>query len=162
MKRIPILFLAGLFLLTACDQKGKVPMSQSNFMMRLKRSQDTVTLFSRQKEIQTRIITNMGKYVANNLNFTGWSFSVENINGQTLDLKVPAPKDTTGYNTKFVLFIPQDDAKIKEETAKLKVGDLIKVDGEIAMKTAEGKISMTDYFTSDSAKFIKIIPTQIK
>lgn len=161
MKRIPILFLAGVLLLAACE-KGKVPRTQSDFLMRLKRAQDTVTLFSNQKELQTRIITNMSKYVAVNMNFTDWSFAVENINDQTLDLKTPAPKDTTGYNTKFVMVIPQDDAAIKDKVAKLKQGDLIKVDGEIDMKTEDGKVSMNSYFASDSAKFIKIIPKQVK
>lgn len=162
MKRIPVLFLAGLLILAACDQKGKVPKSESDFVMRLKRAQDTVTLFQHQKELQTRIITNMGKYVANNINFKDWSFKVEGVNDQTVDLKVPAPADTTGYNVQFVMLVPEDDAKIQEQVSKLKAGDLIKVDGELAMKTDEGKVSMTGYFQSDTAKFIKIIPTQIK
>lgn len=162
MKRIPVLFLAGLLMLAACDQKGKVPKSQSDFVMRLKRAQDTVTLFQHQKELQTRIITNMGKYVANNMNFTDWAFKVERINGETVDLKVPAPTDTTGYNVRFAMLVPEGDAKLQGQVSKLKVGDLIKADGELAMKTADGKISMNEYFQSDSAKFIKIIPKQLK
>ncbi|PWG79614.1 hypothetical protein [Pararcticibacter amylolyticus] len=159
MKRKPILFLAGLLFLIACGQKASVPRSQSDFVMRLKRAQDTVKIFQHQKELQARIITNMGKYVANNLTFKHWTFKVENISDLGLDLKVPAPKDTTGYNVKFVMPVSPE---VKDAASKLKVGDLIKVDGEIAMKTPEGKISMNDYFQSDSAKFIKIAPTLIQ
>ena len=162
MKRIPILFLAVMFILAACDQKGKVPQSQTDFLMRLKRSQDTATLFSHQKEIQMRIITNMSKYVASNLNFTGWSFKVEKVNGDMLDLKTPAPADTTGFNTKFVMLTSAADAKVKDALAKVKEGDVINVDGEIDMKTADGKISMTNYFTTDSAHYIKLLPKQVK
>lgn len=161
MKRLPILFLAGVLMLCACDQKGQVPKSESDFVMRLKRAQDTVTIFEHQQELKNRIITNMSKYVANNMNFADWSFRVEKMSDSELGLKVPAPKDTTGYNVRFVLPLG-GDAKLKEALAKVKEGDFIKVDGEIDMKTADGKVSMNDYFLTDSARFIKLSARVIK
>lgn len=163
MKRAPILFLAGLLVLAACDQKGNASLAQKNFLMRLKRAQDTISIFSGQPEIKTRIITNMSKYVRDTaLTLKGWNFKVTAIKGPEIDLQSPEIGDTTASNVKFTMLVPQSDAKLKDEAAKLKVGDKIMVDGEMAMKTDDGKISMSSYFTSDSAKVIKFVPTGIK
>lgn len=163
MKRIPILFLAGLFLFSACEQKRKAPRTQVNFLMRLKRAQDTAKVFTHQEAIRTRIVTNMSKYLRDSaLSFTDWTFKVTGTSPSQVNLQSTDIGDTTASNVKFAMLLSQADAKIKEKVASLKTDEVIKVSGEMNMKTPDGKISMTSYFNPDSAQVIKFIPKAIK
>lgn len=157
----PILMLLACLILAACSNEPKIAVSQKNFVERLKRAQDTATLFDKQQAIKQRIITNMGKYIAANMTFSKWKFDVKSVSPQSLELKVPAIEGQSGYDVKYVITLPTDDAALQEGLAKVKSGDNIKIDGQVAMFTPDGKISMNDYFLTDSAKFIKIKPTKL-
>ncbi len=159
-KLITLILLGGLFI-SACSENMSVPPSQSNFVGRLKRAQDTVTLFKNQAALKNRIVTNMAKYVAANMEFKAWKFDVEDVNTNSIQLKVPAPTDTAGYNVNYRIFLPLADAELNKALTAIKAGDKIKLDGVIDMKTADGKISMNDYFSSDSAKYIKLAPSKL-
>lgn len=162
MKGKPILFLAGCALFAACTAGSSITVSQKNFVERLKRSQDTVTQFKKYPVIQQRIITNMGKFVAANMNFAKWTFKVEKVSENAIELKVPAGTDTAGYNVKYVINMPVATAAVQTALEKVNEGDNILVDGKIAMLTADGKINMNDYFTTDSLHFIKIDPVKVQ
>ncbi|WP_407430257.1 hypothetical protein [Arcticibacter sp.] len=162
MKRI--LHLAGLACLLAlmsCEQKADP--SQKKFLERLKLTQDTVNIFQNKEVLKARIITNLNRYVRDNaLTFKNWTFQVENIAADKLDLKSITVGDSSIYGVRFAMLIPEDNAPLKEEIGKLRVGDKITIDGEMAMKTEDGKVSMNSYFDSDSTKFIKLMPKEIK
>ena len=161
MKRVLFLFLAAATLLAGCDQKGSLTRTQANFLKRLKRAQDTVNIFS-QRELKQRVVNNMNRYVRDTaLNFKGWHFKVTKIDGQLVYLRTPLPKgDTTGFNVEF-LIEPANAAGLGELNSKLKPGAQLTIDGELAMKTPEGQISMDDYFYHDSLKFIRLVAKSV-
>lgn len=160
MKRILLLGLSGLFLLMACEKP--VSKSQNSFLVRLKQTQDTVDIFQNQI-LKDRVITNLNKYVRDNaLTFTEWNFKVENISGNQVYLKSTIVGDSSIYGVKFAMLVPTEESQIKTDISKLKVGDLIEVDGNMAMTTEDGKVSMNSYFASDSTHIIKLLPKEIK
>jgi len=153
-------FMAILLTFMSCEQQADP--SQKQFLVRLKETQDTVNIFQNKEILKNRVITNLNKYVRDHaLTFQNWTFQVEGIGADKLDLKSAGAGDSTIYGVRFALLIPQD-AALKDAIAKLKVGDKIAVNGEMAMKTKDGKVSMNSYFESDSSKFIKLTPTALK
>lgn len=153
--------MACILFLMSCEQKADP--SQKQFLVRLKQTQDTVNIFQNKEVLKTRVITNLNKYVRDHaLTFKNWTFNVENITADKLDLKSAEVGDSTIYGVRFAMLVPQNDATLKDAIAKLKVGDKIAVNGEMAMKTEDGKVSMNSYFESDSTKFIKLLPREIK
>lgn len=152
--------LACLLILMSCERKADP--SQKQFLVRLKETQDTVNIFQNKEVLKIRVITNLNKYVRDHaLTFKNWTFNVENIAADKLDLKSADAGDSTIYGVRFAMLVPQDDVALKDAIAKLKVGDKIAVNGEMAMKTEDGKVSMNSYFESDSSKFIKLLPKEI-
>lgn len=103
----------------------------------------------------------MGKYIASNMDFKSWKFNVSEVSAREVLLRVPAGADTAGYNVNYRIALPAADPAITEALAKTKAGDEISIDGQIDMKNAEGRISMSGYFLTDSGKFINIMPTKI-
>lgn len=162
MKRtLHLACMACILFLMSCEQKADP--SQKQFLVRLKQTQDTVNIFQNKEVLKTRVITNLNKYVRDHaLTFKNWTFNVENITADQLDLKSTEVGDSTIYGVRFAMLMPQNDDALKGKIAKLKVGDKIAVDGEMAMKTEDGKVSMNSYFQSDSTKFIKLLPKEIK
>ena len=153
--------LACLLVLFSCEQNADP--SQKQFLVRLKQTQDTVNIFQNKEVLKSRVITNLNKYVRDNaLTFKNWTFNIENIAADKLDLKSAGTGDSSIYGVRFAMLIPQDDAKLKDAIGKLKIGDKIAINGEMAMKTEDGKVSMNSYFDSDSTKFIKLMPKEIK
>lgn len=162
MKRtLHLAMLVCLSCFMSCQQQADP--SQKQFLMRLKETQDTVNIFQNKEILKMRVITNLNKYVRDKaLTFKNWTFNVEKIEADKLEVKSAGTGDSTIYGVRFALLIPQDNSKLKDEISKIKVGDKISVDGEMAMKTEDGKISMNSYFESDSTKFIKLMPAEIK
>ncbi|PRY51451.1 hypothetical protein B0I27_10736 [Arcticibacter pallidicorallinus] len=162
MKRtLQLAGLACLLVLMSCEQKADP--SQSQFLLRLKKTQDTVDIFQNKEVLKARVITNLNKYVRDNaLTFKNWTFHVENIAADKLNLKSVGLGDSLIYGVPFAMLIPQNNAAVKDAITKLKVGDKIAISGEMAMKTEDGKVSMNSYFESDSTKFIKLMPTEVK
>ena len=160
MKRILLFGLSGLFLLMACEKKTSK--SQNSFLVRLKQAQDTVDIFHSQI-LKDRVITNLNKYVRDNaLTFSDWNFKVENITANQVNLKSTIAGDSSIYGVKFAIEIPTAESKIKTDVSKLKVGDLIEMNGEMAMATEDGRVSMNKYFASDSTNIIRLLPKEIK
>lgn len=162
MKRIlPLAFMAFFLFLFSCEQQADP--SQKQFLVRLKEAQDTVNIFQNKEILKLRVITNLNKYVRDHaLTFKNWTFKVENIGPEKLDLKSAGTGDSTIYGVKFAMLMPQGNATLADRVAKLKIGDKITLSGEMAMKTEDGKVSMNSYFASDSTKFIKLMPTEIE
>lgn len=153
--------LAFILILMSCEQKADP--SQKQFLVRLKQTQDTVDIFQNKEVLKNRVITNLNKYVRDNtLTFKNWTFDVVNITADKLDLKSAGTGDPSIYDVPFAMLIPQDNAAVRDAIAKLKIGDKIAVSGEMAMKTEDGKVSMNSYFESDSTRFIKLIPIEVK
>lgn len=160
-KTLHLVCMACILFLMSCEQKADP--SQKQFLVRLKQTQDTVNIFQNKEVLKMRVITNLNKYVRDHaLTFKNWTFNVENITADKLDLKSAEVGDSTIYGVRFAMLVPQNDAALKDAIAKLKVGDKIAVNGEMAMKTEDGKVSMNSYFDSDSTKFIKLLPKEIK